>query len=117
MFDVPGFNTSSMTDDELMTKQLLLSQRLVVANRFGSGDMIMQLSNLIQSVEAERRDRMLHNIFKYQQKIFPEIIETEPDLVVVPVDTDEESHKKMIQRKRIVKERIVKSSMPTRNEG
>jgi hypothetical protein len=117
MFDVPGFDPSSMSDDELMTRQAELSRRLVWASRWsGSGDMTSQFQMMLMAVEGERRDRMLKLMFAERQKMFPEIIETEPDLKVkAPVAKDDDRDKRMINRRKVGRERLtlVKTAHPT----
>ncbi len=116
MFDVPGFNPSGMSDEELLNRQAELSRRLGWAARFSGSDMSTQLWAMINSIEAERRDRVLKVMFDQRNKMFPDIIESEPDLAaehkrkVVTDDTDQ----RMANRRRVGRERLAltKTSSP-----
>lgn len=115
MFDIPGFTPSSMSDDELLNRQAELSRRLSWANRFsGSGDMATQIWAMISAIEAERRDRVLKIMFDNRQKIFPEVIETEPDMVNKKKVVTDEKDQKMVNRRKIGRERLTltKTSLP-----
>ena len=115
MFDIPGFIPSSMSDDELLNRQAELSRRLNWANRFsGSGDMATQLWSMISAIEAERRDRVLKIMFDNRQKIFPEVIETEPDMVNKKKIATDDKDQKMVNRRKIGRERLTltKTSTP-----
>lgn len=121
MFDIPGFNPTGMSDEELLNRQGELSRRLGWASRFsGSGDMSGQLYAMITAIEAERRDRVLRMMFSERQKLFPEIIETEPDLAqehrrkVVDDDKDQ----RLVHRRKAGRERmtLTKSSTPPQQQ-
>lgn len=121
MFDIPGFNPSAMSDDELMNRQAELSRRFGWANRFsGSTDMSGQLWAMISAIEAERRDRMLRMIFKERDKLFPDIIETEPDLAIQHKRkvVDDEKDQRMQNRRKVGKDRLTltKSSTPPQQQ-
>jgi hypothetical protein len=121
MFDIPGFNPSSMTDDELMNRQAELSRRFGWANRFStSTDIPGQLWAMISAIDAERRDRMLKMIFKERDKMFPEIIETEPEMASQHKRkiVDDEKDQRMINRRKVGKDRLTltKSSTPPRQQ-
>lgn len=115
MFDVPGFDPSSMSDDELMSRHMELSRRLSWASRFGSGEMGYQLQSMMISIEGERRDRLLRYMFKERSKLFPDTIETEPDLAEEHKQkvVADDSNDRMAQRRRVGRERaITKTSEP-----
>lgn len=117
MFDVPGFNPSAMSDDELLNRQAELSRRLGWASRFSGSDMSHQLYAMINAIEAERRDRILRVMFSERNKMFPEVIETEPDLaaehkrkVVKSEDDDAMAHRRRVGRERLA---LTKTSAPS----
>jgi hypothetical protein len=121
MFDIPGFNPSAMSDDELLNRQGELSRRLGWAARFSmSGDMSGQLYAMIGAIEAERRDRVLKMMFQERQKMFPEIIETEPDLAQEHrrKKVDDEKDERMVNRRKIGRERLTltKTSTPPQQQ-
>lgn len=111
---IPGFNPSAMSDEELLSRQSELSRRFSWANRFSSStDMAAQLWQMIEAIEAERRDRVLRVMFQERQKMFPDVIETEPDLVQKETQKETEDHK-MIARRKAGRERFTlsRSSAP-----
>ena len=120
MFDVPGFNPSSMSDDELLNRQAELSKRLGWASRFAGSDTTTQLYAMISAIEAERRDRVLRVMFSERQKMFPEIIETEPELAAehrrkeAVADQDD----RMSARRKVGRERLAltKTSTPAQQQ-
>ena len=117
MFDVPGFNPSAMSDEELLNKQLELSRRLGWAARFSGSNMSDQFLTMIRAIEMERRDRVLRYMFSEREKLFPEIIETEPDLAAQNKREikDAELDDQMVQRRKLARERLTmkKTSAPT----
>jgi hypothetical protein len=117
MFDIPGFDPHNMSEDELLTRQGELSRRLSFANRFSSsGEMADQIMRMIQTIEAVRRDRVLKIMFDERNKMFPEIIETEPELAAEHKRkiTDNENDERMATRRKVGRERLTltKSSSP-----
>jgi hypothetical protein len=113
--DVPGFDPSSMSDDELLSRHAELGRRLAWASRFSGSDMSYQINNMMIAIEMERRDRLLRFMFDQRQKMFPETIETEPDLAAANKKTEvaDDSNDRMAQRRRVGRERaITKSSEP-----
>jgi hypothetical protein len=118
MFDIPGFNPSGMSDEELMNRQVELNRRLSYAARFSGSDMTSQLLAMIQSIEFERRERILKTIFVQRNAMFPDIIETEPDLAAEHKRKveDAEQDDRMSTRRRQGRERVTlkKTSTPTK---
>lgn len=81
MFDIPGFNPRSMSDEELLSKQHDLSRRIEWASRFGmSTEMVAQMQCMLLSIEATRRERTFRDVFEMRQAALPTVIETDPDL-------------------------------------
>jgi hypothetical protein len=117
MFDVPGFSPSTMSDEELLNRQTELNRRLAWASRFSGSDMSSQLLAMITAIELERRERILKVIFEQRQKMFPDIIETEPDLAAEHKRkiNDIEQDDAMAVRRRVGRERVTmrKTSQPT----
>lgn len=107
MFDVPGFTPSSFTDDELMKKQMNLNQKLVWANRFGSMEACNQINAMISAIESERRERILKLIFKERGKLFPSIIETDPDLSNENRMNTEEKEKTAVNNRKVNRDRMI----------
>ncbi len=118
MFDIPGFNPHAMSDEELLNRQVELNRRLSWAARFSGSSMGDQFLMMIQAIEAERRDRVLRVMFSEREKLFPKVIETEPDLAEKnKKETSEiESDDTMVQRRRMARERLTmkKTSQPTK---
>lgn len=110
MFSVPGFDPTSMTDDELLNKQSELNRRFVYASRFSaSTEMAAQFMSMIAAIEAERRERVLRIAFDMRQGMFPDIIESEPDLIVRDVrpSMEEEANDRMAERRRASRNRMI----------
>jgi len=107
MFDVPGFNPSSFTDDDLMKKQMNLNQKLVWANRFGSMEACNQINAMISAIESERRERILKLVFKERGKLFPSIIETDPDLSNENRMNTEEKEKTAVNTRKVNRDRMI----------
>jgi excinuclease UvrABC helicase subunit UvrB len=117
MFDTPGFSPGAMTDDELLKKQDLISRRLAWAGRFSaSTEMVYQLHSMLTAIDTERRERMMKSMFNERLKMFPEIIETEPDLAILHRRQAEiaEEESKLTQRRRSGRERqtYIKTAAP-----
>ena len=110
MFSVPGFDPTSMTDDELLNKQSELNRRFVYASRFSaSTEMAAQFMAMIGAIEHERRERVLKVAFDMRQSMFPDIIESEPDLIVRDVRPSEEdvANDRMAERRRASRNRMI----------
>ncbi len=110
MFSVPGFDPTTMTDDELLNKQSELNRRFVYASRFSaSTEMAAQFMSMIAAIEAERRERVLKIAFDMRQSMFPDIIESEPDLIVRDVrpTQEEEANDRMAERRRASRNRMI----------
>lgn len=110
MFSVPGFDPTSMSDDELLNKQSELNRRFSYASRFSSStEMASQFMSMIAAIEHERRERVLKIAFDMRQSMFPDIIETDPDLIVKDVRPSEmdEAEDRMAQRRRASRNRMI----------
>lgn len=110
MFSVPGFDPTSMTDDELLNKQSELNRRFVYASRFSaSTEMAHQFMSMIGAIEHERRERVLRIAFDMRQGMFPDIIESDPDLIVRDVrpTQEEEANDRMAERRRASRNRMI----------
>lgn len=110
MFSVPGFDPQSMTDDELLNKQSELNRRFVYASRFSSStEMAAQFMSMIAAIESERRERVLKIAFDMRQGMFPEIIESDPDLIVRDVrpSQEDEANDRMAERRRASRNRMI----------
>lgn len=81
MFDIPGFDPRSMTDDELLRRQEDLEARLNYAARSGgAGEMFAQLRAMLDSIEHTRRERMFLEMAGSGGTADPVVIETDPSL-------------------------------------
>lgn len=110
MFSVPGFDPTTMTDDELLNKQSELNRRYAYASRFSmSSEMAAQFMAMIGAIEHERRERVLKVAFDMRQSMFPEVIESEPDLIVREVRPSDEdaANDRMAERRRASRNRMI----------
>lgn len=77
----PGFDPSSMSDEELFEKQAELGRRLSWAARFSSnGEAVDQLMRMAQAIDATRRERAYLASYAFQESLLPGVTETDPDL-------------------------------------
>lgn len=83
MFGLFGFDPASMSDDELLTKQLELQAKLVWASRFGGSDLVSSIQTILASIEFERMERVVRMGQKMRDQMFPPVIETDPELAAM----------------------------------
>jgi len=77
----PFFDPVTMSDDELRDKLDSLNNRLWAAHAMGmSSDMREQLQMLIETIETEVQQRFANSMQKAWDDMFPDVIESEPDL-------------------------------------
>ena len=77
----PFFNTGKLSEDELTQKINELQAKLTWASRvYYNADMVRQFNFLLDQLMFERDERYRKEIFAQQQKDFPKIIETDPDM-------------------------------------
>jgi hypothetical protein len=77
----PFFDASRLSEDELTQKINELQSKLVWATRvYYNQDMIRQFNSYLDQLMFERDERYRKDIFSQQQKDFPKIIETDPDM-------------------------------------
>ncbi len=79
MFQIPGFDPKTLSDEQLYEKSLELSHKINWAVRFSSGgaDMLIQMQ---QAIDYERRERQFMENWKIMAPHLNDTIETEPDL-------------------------------------
>lgn len=99
MFNLFGFDPAKLTDDELTTKQMEINRRLVWAGRFGSGELVEQLQLLAAAIDFERRERFVRYQVSARQNMFPDVIETDPDLQQEPAKETKQDTKSAPQRR------------------
>lgn len=91
MIDHPFMNLKSLSEDELLDKTTDLQGRLGKAHMWGSStDIINQLEWMLEMIEEEKYERMAKVNHTAMQSMFPDIVESEPELVKdkgVPVQT------------------------------
>lgn len=106
---LPGFDPSGMTDDELINKQSELNRRHSYFARFSSSPEIAdQIIAMIMAIENERMERVTRTMMTMRQSMFPEIIETDPDLVVKEKTTEQvEADDRIAARRRASKQRMI----------
>jgi hypothetical protein len=80
MFGLFGFDPTGMSDEELMQKSMDIHARLVWANRFGGAEIITRLQELLAMIEFERQERVVRFIVTERSNMFPDVIESDPDL-------------------------------------
>lgn len=83
MYEFSGFDPAMLSDDELLNKTTELHAKLVWAGRFGSSDIIGGLQRILETVENERTQRVLRNFARDRETMFPDVIESDPDLAAM----------------------------------
>jgi hypothetical protein len=81
------FDPKTWSDNELFDKQLALTEKKIIAARFGKVDAVNQLQMMILAIEQERRERIFQEYIG--SKVLassPVVIETEIDLIEAPVE-------------------------------
>jgi len=77
----PSFDPSSLNEEELRDKLSNLNSRLYAAHAMGmSYDMRAQLETFIELIEMELQNRFAAQMQKAWNELFPDVIESEPDL-------------------------------------
>lgn len=105
---IPGFDPSTMTEDELLNKQSELNRRLVYFSRFSSSPEIAdQIVSMIMAIEQERTERVTRTMMNMRQSMFPEIIESDPDLVVKETTEQVEEDDRIAARRKASKQRMI----------
>ena len=71
---------------------------------------------MMDAIILERQDRLLRFMFKEQEKMFPSVIESDPDFVPAKVAPETEKDKRLSQLRKSGRERMVKTKTPTNNQ-
>lgn len=83
----PFFDPATMSDEEIREKLESLQSRLWAAHALGmSPDMREQLQMLCETLETEMQQRFAQTMQKAWDDMFPDVIESEPDLKPVTND-------------------------------
>jgi hypothetical protein len=79
MFDMPGFNPKSNTDDQLIEKMAELNKKILFMSYStnGGSDMMMMM---LDAFENEYRERQFMEQWRLSAPYMARTIETEPDL-------------------------------------
>jgi len=100
MFDIPGFNVRSFSEDDLYKKQAEISKRLAYASRFSaSGQMVEQLRRMNEAISTELVSRMQKKIFVERNPRDGVCIETDPDpRILARQEAAEQASKPVVKR-------------------
>jgi hypothetical protein len=80
--DHPFFEVSGLNEEELRDKLAQLQTRLFSAYAIGmSYDLRFQIESMIETIEMEIQARYAAQMQEAWDKMFPDVIETEPSLV------------------------------------
>lgn len=60
MFDAIGFDPKTLTNEQLLDRQIDLAKKKIQAARFGKADSVNQLTIMIQMIERERYERIFN---------------------------------------------------------
>lgn len=111
MFGLLGFDPTGMSDEELMQKSMDIHARLVWAGRFGGGEMITRLQELLAQIEFERQERVVRFIVTERSNMFPDVIESDPDLANAGKEKEPTTKGKIVPASR-PKPMITRSNRP-----
>lgn len=82
MFEFPGFDPHSMSDDELADRSMELSRRIAWASRFGGSEMLGTYLMFRNAIQAAQRERMLRPALEARAAMPAIMVETDPDLAI-----------------------------------
>lgn len=81
MFDAVGFDPKTLSNEQLLDRQIDLVSKKLVAARFGKADVVNQLHLMIQLIERERYERIFNErVGSVLRNSSPIIVESDPDL-------------------------------------
>jgi hypothetical protein len=90
----PGVDPKKMSDEELMRKVTELQGKMVFAYGIGNYDMINQMQQILEAFHFEQQERLNVKLFEMRERMFKDVIETEPELVIKKeVETKKKSGK------------------------
>lgn len=102
MFEFHGFDPKTLTNEQLMEKQLALTTRKLMAARFGKVDAVNQLQMMITAIELEYRERLyterIGSVMLAQPSV---VLETDAELqepVVEAKPVKHEDHQRSVRR-------------------
>jgi hypothetical protein len=76
----PLINAKALTDDEIMAKIGVLTQRLAYARgMIGDVSMINNLNVILETYRSEYQERLAKQQYDAWQKQFPDVIESDPE--------------------------------------
>lgn len=89
MSDYPFFDAGNLTDDEILNKLNQLTQRAMVAQMSSRNpQMLDQLYAMIDMLNEERVFRLQQQTVEAWNKMFPDVIESDPDFKGERVEKD-----------------------------
>lgn len=100
MFGLFGLDPSTMSDEELLQKQVDLHARIVYAGRFCGTDTIAGLQRILQAIETERAERAWRGAWNERQLHTPDVIESDPDLAMLGKDDKPEKQGKIVPQQK-----------------
>jgi len=92
MFEFPGFDPKTLSNEQLFEKQLALTTKKIMAARFGKVDAVNQLQMMIQAIEFERRERI------FQERIGSVVLASSPVVIETEVELEEQEVVEDIKR-------------------
>lgn len=85
--DYPGLDVTKLTDDQLMNKIAEIHSKLLYAYSYSnSQEFVEQLQWILESLQFEQSDRAQRRAWEIMSRKQPQVIETEPDLIVKQKD-------------------------------
>jgi hypothetical protein len=103
----PGFEPKNMSDDEIMRKTSDLQGKMVFAYGNASYGMVEQMQMMLEALRFEQQERLSIKLHEMRERMFKDVIETEPDLVV---------RKEVEQKKKIGKNNNIATFFPPKTK-
>ena len=100
MFEVPGFDPRSMTDDQLIERQAVISRRLAfLASYGGAVEAVGQLQNMSTAIDVVRRERMFMLVEQPDKATSHIAVETDPILATKETEPNDPAAKVKARRR------------------
>jgi len=97
---IPGFDISNLSDDELLNKQQDIPRKISYLSSFGgSPEAVVQLRNMSTAIDAERLERIYKDNWEARQKMFPQVIESDPSMINENKTEPEKNNSSSTQKK------------------
>lgn len=117
MFDAIGFDPKTLTNEQLLDRQIDLAKKKMQAARFGKADAVNQLTIMIQMIERERYERIFNERIGVNiRNSSSVVVESDPTLQQKEIPDEEKQPKHAAPPSRAYPKPIRTAVPVTRNE-